>query len=85
MSAQHLEVLDTTLQKTHQWLDAIAETADRALERGRELDSGKIETAFAGWVRQYRPLPAPPDILKPVRDAVEFGNAGGAGRFADQP
>ena len=27
MSAQHLEVLDTTLQKTHQWLDAIAETA----------------------------------------------------------
>jgi len=28
MSAQHLEVLDTTLQKTHQWLDAIAETAE---------------------------------------------------------
>ena len=27
MSAQHLEVLDTTLQKTHQWLDAIAEAA----------------------------------------------------------
>lgn len=28
MSAQHLEVLDTTLQKTHQWLDAIAEAAE---------------------------------------------------------
>jgi uncharacterized protein (DUF2267 family) len=24
MSAQHLEVLDNTLQKTHQWIDAIA-------------------------------------------------------------
>ena len=28
MSAQHLEVLDTTLQKTHQWLDALAEAAE---------------------------------------------------------
>ncbi len=27
MSAQHLEVLDTTLQKTHQWIDAISEAA----------------------------------------------------------
>jgi len=28
MSAQHLEVFDTTLQKTHQWIDAIAEASE---------------------------------------------------------
>ena len=27
MSTQHLEVLETTLQKTHQWIDALAESA----------------------------------------------------------
>ncbi len=27
MSAQHLEVLETTLQKTHQWIDALSEEA----------------------------------------------------------
>ena len=27
MSAQHLEILETTVQKTHQWIDALAEEA----------------------------------------------------------
>lgn len=27
MSAQHLEVLETTVQKTHQWIDAVADAA----------------------------------------------------------
>jgi uncharacterized protein (DUF2267 family) len=27
MSTQHLEILETTVQKTHQWIDALAEAA----------------------------------------------------------
>jgi uncharacterized protein (DUF2267 family) len=27
MSSQHLEILDTTVQKTHQWIDSLAESA----------------------------------------------------------
>jgi uncharacterized protein (DUF2267 family) len=52
MSAQHLEVLETTVQKTHQWIDSLAEAA--------HLDSHTAYQALRAVLQTLRDrLPAP--------------------------
>ncbi len=52
MSTQHLEVLETTVQKTHQWIDSLAEAAN--------LDSHTAYLALRAVLQTLRDrLPAP--------------------------
>jgi uncharacterized protein (DUF2267 family) len=52
MSTQHLEVLETTVQKTHQWIDSLAEAA--------HLDSHTAYQALRAVLQTLRDrLPAP--------------------------
>ena len=52
MSTQHLEILETTVQKTHQWIDALAESA--------HMDSHTAYQALRAVLQTLRDrLPAP--------------------------
>lgn len=52
MSAQHLEILETTVQKTHQWIDSLAEEA--------HLDTHTAYQALRAVLQTLRDrLPAP--------------------------
>ena len=52
MSAQHLEVLETTVQKTHQWIDSLAEAG--------HMDSHTAYQALRAVLQTLRDrLPAP--------------------------
>lgn len=52
MSTQHLEVLETTVQKTHQWIDSLAEAS--------HLDSHTAYQALRAVLQTLRDrLPAP--------------------------
>jgi uncharacterized protein (DUF2267 family) len=52
MSTQHLEILETTVQKTHQWIDSLAEAA--------HMDSHTAYQALRAVLQTLRDrLPAP--------------------------